>query len=62
MRTVVGRKGKCLAGRDTGESFGVDDQAGKALRKCSWAAKPEKRKAARKGAAGYVISVHRQRF
>ena len=44
MRTVVGRKRKCLAGCDGSEPFGVDAQAGKALRKCSSAAKPEKRK------------------
>src|ERR1700738_1937055 len=51
MRTMIGRKGKCLAGSDSGESLAADAKPGKALRKRGFAAEPQNERAARKGAA-----------
>src|SRR5882672_241326 len=61
MRTVIRRKSEGLARCNGCESLSVEAESGKALRKRRPAAEPEKCKAAREGAAGYRLSVHRRR-
>ena len=62
MRTVIFREGKDLAGGDGCESFRFHAEAGKALGKRAFAAKPEKSSARDQCAAGYRhLIAHRQK-
>jgi hypothetical protein len=59
---VISGKSKCLAGNDGRKSVGVDAEPGKALRERAFAAKPENKRAASEGAAGYKdITAHRRK-
>src|SRR4030081_693618 len=51
MRTMIGRKRKCLAGSDRGEPLAAHATPRKALRQRGFAAEREKKRAACEGAA-----------
>jgi hypothetical protein len=61
MRAMISGKRKCLAGNDGRETVGVDAKSGKALRERALAAKPEKKRAASEGAAGYPEFIAHRR-
>ena len=62
MRTMIVRKSEFLAGNDSRVAFGVLAEAGKTLRKRATGAKPENKRTAGKGAAGYQdLIAHRQK-
>jgi hypothetical protein len=57
MRTVIGRKGKRLAGDNGRKSVDALAKPGKALRQRSLAAKPKNGSAANESAPGYRESI-----
>ena len=61
MRAVISGKGKFLARNNGRKSVGVEAKSGKALREGTFAAKPEKERAANEGAAGYKDTIAHRR-
>jgi hypothetical protein len=61
MRAVIFGKSECPAGNDRRKSLGVEAKSGKALCERAFAAKPENKRTANEGAAGYKDTIAHRR-